>query len=1380
MHRFLKEAGIAGVLLLLPLVMFWAQTLGGRTLLPTENLYKYEPFAAYADVVDAPEPHNALLDDLILQNYQWKSFIRQSIAEAEVPLWNPHQFGGTPFFATGQQSTLYPLSIVYYLLPLEAAYGWFTVLALWLAGWLMSAFLRGLKQGVLAGLIAGVVYQLCGFFIASAVHPMILGAAVFMPALLLMAEFIVRDEPVFGRPARPLWAVLGAFALAFNIFAGHPELTIYTLLITAFYGGLRLLDVGWRARSAWRIVSPSAWLAGMVALGFALGAVQFIPLYEAAEGNWRTERGELATVLGFAHPPRDVIQFILPNFYGNPAHDRVFDWFTLDWQPVTVNAFGDAVASTDWGIKNYVEAALYVGIMPLVLAFFALIDGWLIHRRRDDPPYRLIFFALTLISLTFMFGLPTYALIYPLPGINQLNTPFRWVYGVTIGVAVLAGFGTAALGGTLSDARRRWIRRLAVGLLGLGALILVGLLGARLAYDSIVPLVERVFTGMAKAQFAFPDVRTFFNYQLTNALVLGGMLAGGGVILLAASRRARRGLWAVALVGLIALDLMIASWNFNPASDPALLDFTPPSIQWLVDRQVAGEHFRYTTVESPVDGLDKLLQPNMTMIYGLDDIRGYDSIIDLDTVAYMRATTIQPGLDANRIAPLYLDRIESGEVDWNRLDLLNVGYVVTYAGVDLPDDLTDGDSPRLSVVHETPVVRIYRNNFAVGPAVLLPGRDDQPPAVGDMRPASTFAIQDFTRPNSRERLLTVDFESAGAQWLVLSESYAPGWRAFVRPLGIDINGEQADERELSVVPAADNFSAVLLDPIQLARSYVLTGLSAVQDEAVREGLYAVRLIYSPTSFQVGAFGSAIGLAVAVFLGGLWGWGVLVGAGTDESSDASLVARNSIAPILLNLFNRGIDFAFAFVMLRILGPEAAGIYYYAIVVFVWFDIITNFGLDVFLIREASREKPRAGFYLFNTTVLRLVLVFACVPLVLGFIVVRQATVDPQLSQEALLAIGLLYIGLAPASISKGLTSIFYAFQKAEYPAAVTTVTTINKAVLGLIVLLLGFGIVGLAAVSIAVNLVTLAILSYAALGVLRLNRPATPPPPEERGANFGLVRRMVGESWPLMLNHFLATIFFQIDIILLEALRGARIVGQYSVAYRWLLAINIIPAFFTQALLPVMSRQAENNRDQLKRTYTLGIKLLVGLAIPLAVLLTFLAEALTLFLGGAAFMPAGAVALQIMVWSIPFGWMNSLTQYALIAVDLQRRITRAFLLAVSFNIITNLLFIPAFGYQAAAVTTILSEIVLLVPFGLLMQSALGKLDWLDMVWRPAVAGAVMFAITGLLWPLAPLVALVAGGLAYAGLMIVFRPLSPREWAMLAPVLPGRVKKLLPIQ
>ncbi len=269
--------------------------------------------------------------------------------------------------------------------------------------------------------------------------------------------------------------------------------------------------------------------------------------------------------------------------------------------------------------------------------------------------------------------------------------------------------------------------------------------------------------------------------------------------------------------------------------------------------------------------------------------------------------------------------------------------------------------------------------------------------------------------------------------------------------------------------------------------------------------------------------------------------------------------------------------------------------------------------------------------------------------------------------------------------------------------------------------------------------------------------------------------MAGESWYLMLNHFLAQIFFQIDVIIIEPLHGAEMVGQYSVAYKWVAALNIIPSFFTQALLPVMSRQAHSDPAGLKRNYILAIKLLVLVALPVAVLITFTAYWLAGLLGGSQYLPDGAIATQLMIWSIPIGWMNSLTQYVLIALDLHRRIKNAFIIAVTFNIVANLLFIPQYGYQAAAIITIFSEAVLLIPFARLLQGSMGTLPWLTMIWRPLVAAGVMLGVMAVGWPLQPMVALAAACLIYPVVLLALRPLNRDELARLRPLLPARLRR-----
>ncbi|MCY3782065.1 MAG: oligosaccharide flippase family protein [Chloroflexi bacterium] len=1332
-------------LLLAPLLMFHQQTLGGRTLLPSENIYQHLPYSAYRDVVKAPAvPHNHLLSDMVLQNYQWKRFIRAQIAEGEIPLWNPHLFAGVPFFAAGQHSALYPLSVIYYVMPLSAAYGWFILVNLWLAGVFMAGYMRAIGINRAGAALAGLVYQLSGFMVASVVFPMIVAAAVWLPLILWMIENILLGRsPWFLRGTALLWVVVGAVAVGCNALAGHIELTIYTLLISGYYAASRLI---WGCLGRWRetgsfplrwLARSSLWLLLLVLLGLGLAALQLMPLYEFVGSNWRAERSSLETVLGYAHAPRDVLQFLLPNFYGNPAHHSYTDAFSGALITDLRNTAGGAIERIEWGVKNYVEGALYLGIAPLALAAYAVLAG--LRRRREQVGHIILFALLALVALSFMFGMPTYSLLYQLPGMNQLNTPFRWVYALSLSIAVLAGIGLHLLA-----RRERWALFIGVITLSAGLVTAAATLVAHASFEQFAPFFDRIVAEMAHADGAFADGRMFYSYQLPQVQILTALLLASGVVfLLAAWARGR--VWMLLALALTALDLLVASYGFNPASDPALLDFTPPAVEYL---QGQAGPFRVTSLESQTNG--RILHPNTGLEYGLDDIRGYDSIIPESFVATMRALQPQHMLKFNQIAPLSTaPELNHGGYERtlmsDLLSLFNVRYVLT------APDFEMRISGWKDVYRQE--VTIWENEFVMPRAFTVDKADWDGRWLAEMGGGFNFgelgilaggmkipAYQpaDITRDTGREKFIDLRIEQDS--WLVVSETYMPGWRAFARPRG---GGEDAE--------------------FGLAVRLVLANFQGVELPA---GDWTLRLVYSPESVHLGMFTSSLSVALIVFMVAGWFWRATIGLNTAASSGVARVARNSVAPILLNLFNRGIDMVFAIVMYRLLLPMEVGIYNFAIVLFVAFDIFTNFGLDVLLIREVSQQHRRAGRYLYNSSFFRLVLSAAGAPLLAGLLLIWQSSGAEAISGEGLLAIGLLYIGLFPASLSKGMTSLFYANEQAEKPAAIATITTMNKAVLGVIMLLMGEGIVGLAAVSIFNNCLTLLVLLWVGrkfMGRVYGLRP-----------DFKLIAAMARESFPLMLNHFLATVFFQVDIVILQALKGAAMVAQYSTAYKWLLAINIVPAFFTQALFPVISRQAKEDRAALGRSIRFGIKLLFALTLPLAVAFTVLAEPLTLLLAGARYLPDGAIALQLMIWSIPIGWMNSLTQYALIALGLQRLITRAFAFAVAFNIVANLIFIPQYGFQAAAIATIVSELALFTPFVYLLRGQLPELRIAGLLWRPVVALAAMLAVLIVLGQ--SLLALVVSGAVYATVLLLLRPLEAAESDALLSLLPEGARSI----
>ncbi len=1372
-RKWLWDLGALFLLLLLPLILFWPVAAGHKTLIPGDNLYQWEPYRTFAGQQGVSQPpHNELLSDLMLENLVWKQFIVQSLRAGEVPLWNPHLFAGVPFLAAGQHSALYPLSALFYVLPLTRAYGLFTVLQLWLAGFSMYVFVRVLRVGRLAALIAGITYQLSAFFLVSVVFAMIIAAAAWLPLLLAIIEMMVRKQEEKGTgPFVPIVYVLaGALTLGVQILAGHPEMMVYTFLVMAYYALARLALL-WRRVGSWKpALRLAIWLAFMVGLGLGLGSVQLIPLLELVTRNFREGSVTYADVVGWAYPTRQIFTFFIYDFFGNPAHHGYWDLVTRQWV---------AVDRIFWGIKNYVEAGSYVGILPLLLAGLAVGSAAL--RSKSGQPsegrhHVWIFAALAVMSLLFVFGTPLYALLYyGLPGLSQLHSPFRWVFPYTLSVAVLAGFGVRELGsrqsgpGATQQGRPRIQNLIAWGAFWGGIVLLVGLLAILIAPAPFLPFADRFLAAVEAAQGAFSSGQMLLSYQWLNLFIFALMLTAGGIVLRVSRSPiyVRSGkstgwqipVWQLLAVILVAVDLLLFGWNFNPAADPAWLDFTPPAIEFLKEQSGdADEPWRLTTYQ-PV-GSTKTLNPNIPWFHGLQDVRGYDSIIPAQYVEYMRAIEGQGELLYNRIAPIYgVENLSSP-----LLDLLGVRYLITEGEIPNPD---------YELVYEGEV-RIYENTDALPRAFALPRAevvsqadlptrlrsfdprhvlllDEELGMSGEAQhPSGNWPLQPATVVTYAPNTVFVDVEMPSPGWLLLADSYFPGWKAYrsdpdPQASPPDPKYEPADETELEIVRADGNFRAVQLGA----------------------GVHRVRFKYTPMSFKLGLYGSFMAVVVMLLLAFYWLWGRFYRESADDPT-IKRVAKNSLLPMGLQLLNRVIDFAFAMLMLRILAPEMAGRYTFAVSFIGYFDILVRFGLGTLLTREVSKDRQQGNQYLSIVTILRGMLWLTSLPLMT--IVVLVYAFFGNMTPDIVAAIALFAVGLIFSSLADGFSAVFYAYEKMEYPAAIATVTTITRVSLGVLVLLLGWGFVGLAAVSIVANVVSATILG--ALMSRHCLRPHLEWDPEKG-------RWMMGTSFPLMINLLLATVFFRIDVLLLKPMKGDTVVGYYGAAYKYIDGLGIIPAYFTQAIFPLMSRYAASARDSLMRAYVLSLRLLLIVALPIAAGTPFIAEGLILVLGGGDYLPDSMIALQLIIWFLPFSFINSVTQYVLIAIDQQRFLTRAFLIGVIFNVVANLLVIPAFSYKGAAVITILSELVLLVPFYYAVRKHLGSLPWLSLFWQPAVASAAMAGVMWWLRGIPWLLLIPVGGVVYLVVLVLIGGFRQPDMDLVGRLVPlARLRGRLP--
>ncbi|MCI0477555.1 MAG: YfhO family protein, partial [Anaerolineales bacterium] len=1026
--------------------LFFAPVIfGDATLIPFDNLLRFPPWRAVASQFGVTTPYNELASDLILENYAWKKFLVESLRAKEIPLWNPYLFGGVPFLAAGQHSALYPFSILFFLLPLDRAFGIFVALQLALAASAMFALARVLGVSRFAATISAITYAFSAFFFVSTTFPMVIAAAAWLPAILACAELVIRAK---DSARQVFYALLGAIFIGVQFLAGHVEISMYVLIVTAFFSAWRIFgEMKWSAASGQRSAQVTFILGAMIAAGIALGAVQLVPLYELVQNNFRSGSASYQDVIGWAYPLKQIVTFIIPDFFGNPTHHSYVDVFDFTTRAAPTGTIF-------WGVKNYVEAGSYVGILPLLLALIAIVSSFRFQVSGSDnlkpetwKPVTWLFASLALISLLFTFGTPLYAILFfGVPGLNQLHTPFRWVFPYTLSIAVLAGIGAHILSqqSTVASQQSNRVSRFTSHGLPLlatvfGIITLLFLTASWFFRDQTLALAERILRASNTAQLAFDSGRMFYSYEFRNVALFAIFLIGAGITLYASRithhvSRFRIPLWQLIALSVLIADLFIIGTQFYPRAEPRIAGFVPPAVKFLQQDQ---SPYRIASYDAPNE---KMFNPNVGMFYRLSDIRGYDSIIPKQYAELMGALAPQGELLYNRIAPFY----DPAPFDSPIINLLNVKYVLTTRP--LPN-------AGYTLVYDDEI-KIYRNDRVLPRAFMVPharGISDRAALLAQMKefdptrevllerdPGSADASSCALKPviiekySGSEVIVRSKQECAG--WLVLTDSYFPGWLAFI------------DEKDAPLYRANYNFRAVY----------------------VPAGEHAIRFKYSPVSFRAGAIGSFLGAMVLLLGFAYLAWRRFYRA--ENETQVVTIAKNSILPMATSLLMKLIDLAFALLSLRVLGPVGTGRYGWAITVWLLANTITDFGLGILVTREVSRDRAQANRYLTNTAILRLLLWVASLLPVAALTAIYFAFFD--LTPDTAGALALLMIGMLPSSLAASLAFLFNAYEKFEYRIAVDFTTRLLAVALGVVALVAGYGYIGLAVVSIVTNIFTL--------------------------------------------------------------------------------------------------------------------------------------------------------------------------------------------------------------------------------------------------------------------------------------------------------------------
>jgi hypothetical protein len=491
-----------------------------------------------------------LWGDFLVQAYPFRTFAAVSLANGELPLWNPYAFSGMPFQADIQSAVFYVPHLLLTAFVRDGRLPFYivelTVVAhVWLATVTMYFLARDLELERAYATFAGVVFALSGFMIVHLFQPGFVEELAWLPLIVLCLRRSVDRRSV-------PYAVIAGMINGHAILAGAPQISLYITLLVGAYMAFRLFDNGPTPR-------PIVFALGAVALVVTLGvaAVQLLPTAELGGLSERAEMS-LAAAQEYRLEWRQFATAVIPRLYG--AAGGGFDAY-----------WGGGPYGTFW------ETCFYWGLPALFAAACALVFG---------PRGPLVWFlggvvivsALLAVGDQFVLHRLFYAVV---PGFSKFRAMGRSMSLATFAVAILAAFGLRALVAEAVRAPRRVHITLGAALAVTVVLWIAVRAGVFLPIDPNVAIIRR---------FTFAEARA--------ALLITAAIVVVGTALVKAWVPPR-----VAVMAFLALQYadMVrfgAHQNDGPLDGDTYYNSLEPAQREIIDqlkKLAADEHFRVTS-----------------------------------------------------------------------------------------------------------------------------------------------------------------------------------------------------------------------------------------------------------------------------------------------------------------------------------------------------------------------------------------------------------------------------------------------------------------------------------------------------------------------------------------------------------------------------------------------------------------------------------------------------------------------------------------------------------------------------------------------------------------------------------------------------------------
>jgi len=425
-----------------------------------------------------------------------------------------------------------------------------------------------------------------------------------------------------------------------------------------------------------------------------------------------------------------------------------------------------------------------------------------------------------------------------------------------------------------------------------------------------------------------------------------------------------------------------------------------------------------------------------------------------------------------------------------------------------------------------------------------------------------------------------------------------------------------------------------------------------------------------------------------------------------------IAKNTSYFTFALVLQKVISFTYFALLARFLGPEILGQYFFAISFSTIFGVIIDIGIANVLTREIAKDKESSSRLLSNILVIKVPLMFLAWFLVFLFVLF--------LGYSGTLVYLIIFSSLCVALDS--FTYTFFAISRGHHNLAFESISSV---LFQLIVMIFGFYflynsynvvfVMGALFLASVFNFFYSSILLKRKWKIQFLLKP-----------DLNTVKHILIISLPFGLFVAFQRLYMYLDSVLLKILAGDYYVGLYQIAFKIIFSLQFLPMAFTASLYPAMSTYWKNNREQLVKTFERAFSYLLIISLPISFGIAFLSKQVILIFSSDyndAILP-----LIIIIFSLPFIFLNFPIGSLLNATDRQKLNTFNMGIALVLGLVMNLILIPRYQAFGASISVLVTNATMFV-LGMFQIPRIIKISFkkLSLIFAKTVSASLFMSV-----------------------------------------------------